>query len=370
MGRDPKTGKKRQKWYTITGTKRNAEREKTRLVHELNTGQYCEPSKLTVGDYLRLWLKDSAARKVSPKTFERYTEIVSNNLIPRIGSISLEQLRPLHVEAAYNELLRNGRLDGNGGLSAQTVIHCHRVLHKALRQAVKWQMAPRNVCEAVEPPTPEKHEMRALDEAQIVWLLEGTRGTRFYMPCLFAACTGVRRGELLACRWEDFSFATAVAMIRRSLEQTNEGLRFKLPKGKKGRPVTLPAFLVDVLREHKAEQERTAKMMGPGFNKENLVCCRPDGLIWKPDTFSTDFSKLARKLNLEIRFHDLRHSHASQMLKQGAPIKVVSERLGHSTPNITLTTYAHVLPGMQEEATKNFDRALRKAMESQHLPVS
>ena len=230
------------------------------------------------------------------------------------------------------------------------------------RQAVKWQMIPRNVCEAVEAPTPEKKEMQALDEAQTVWLLEGTRGTHFYAPCLFDTCTGVRRGELLALSWTDISFATKTATIRRSLEQTKKGLRFKYPKNGKGRPVDLPAILVDALREHKAEQDRIKVMMGPKYNEEDLVFCRPDGLIWKPDTFSSDFAKLARRLNVKVRFHDLRHSHASQLLKQGAPIKVVSERLGHSTPTITMNIYAHVLPGMQEEATEKFDQSLRESV--------
>ena len=170
--------------------------------------------------------------------------------------------------------------------------------------------------------------------------------------------------------WTDIGFATKTATIRRSIEQTKRGLRFKYPKNGKGRPIALPAFLVDALREHKAEQNRIKAMMGPKYNEEDLVFCRPDGLVWKPDTFSSDFAKLALRLNVKMRFHDLRHSHASQLLKQGAPIKVVSERLGHSTPTVTMNIYAHVLPGMQEEATEKFDQTLRKAFEQNAKPVS
>ena len=152
LGRDA-SGKPKQRWVTVHGTKRDAERRLAELQHEINSGTYVEPSRLTVGQYLEKWI-GHAESKVSRKTHERYSEIVSSHLRPALGHIALERLRPLHIQSYYDEALRTGRKDGKGGLSAQTVLHHHRVLHGALRQALRWQMIARNPAEAVEPPRP------------------------------------------------------------------------------------------------------------------------------------------------------------------------------------------------------------------------
>ena len=367
LGRDSKTNKKRQKWYTVTGTKRDAEREKTRLLHELETGQYVEPSRMTVSEYLQKWL-DHAKNKVNPKTHERYEQLISNNLVPQIGGIPLAKLQPLHIQDAYDRLLESGRTDGRGGLSSQTVLHCHRVLRTALHQAVRWQLVIRSAVDGVDPPTPAKREMQALDEIQTVWLFSAAQGTRLYVPILFTATTGVRRGELLALGWSELNLDGATATIRRSLEQTRKGgLRFKYPKNNKGRTITLPSLLIEALREHKSTQDGMKAMMGPNYNTEDLVFPRQDGTIWKPEQFTDSYFRFARKIGVKLRFHDLRHTHASQLLRAGVPVKVVSERLGHSAVGITLDTYSHVLPGMQEEAAQKIDAALRAAMETPRL---
>jgi integrase len=145
------------------------------------------------------------------------------------------------------------------------------------------------------------------------------------------------------------------------------GLRFKFPKNNKGRTITLPTLLVEALREHKSTQDGMKAMMGPNYNTEDLVFPRHDGAIWKPEQFTDSYFRFARKIGVKVRFHDLRHTHASQLLRAGVPVKVVSERLGHSAVGITLDTYSHVLPGMQEEAAQKIDAALRAAMEMPRL---
>ena len=178
LGRDPVTGRKRQRWHTVTGTKKDAERELNRLLHELDNGTYIEPCKLTLGNYLRKWLSDYARANVSAKTFERYAGIVEQHLIPALGSIILTRLQPLQVQGYYSNALETGRRDGrDGGLSAQTVLHHHRILHPALKQAVRWQMVSRNVCDAVEPPRPAFHEINALSAMLIEHLQSNTEST-------------------------------------------------------------------------------------------------------------------------------------------------------------------------------------------------
>jgi integrase len=364
LGRDP-GGKRRQKWHTVHGTKQDAERELANLLNSIHKGDYVEPSKMTVSDYLSNWLAEYAKLNVSPKTYERYMDIISKNILPALGEYHLSKLRPLHIQSFYTDALTQGRKDGRGGLSAQTVLHFHRVLRKALQQAVKWQLLARNPTEAVEAPRPQRKEMHAVDETGTARLLHAVEGMRLYMPVLLAVMTGMRRGEILALRWQDTDLEKGKIAVRRSLEQTRDGLRFKQPKTGKGmRSIALPGIAVQTLRRHKIAQAQERLRLGPAYEDNDLVCPRLDGGPWAPDSLSTAFAGLIRRSDLpRVRFHDLRHSHATQLLRHGIHPKVVSERLGHSKVGITLDTYSHVLPGMQEEAASKVDAALRVAME-------
>ncbi len=301
---------------------------------------------------------------MSPKTYERYEQIVNDAIAPALGSYALAKLRPLHIQAYYAEALSSGRRDGKGGLSAQTVLHYHRVLHKALAQAVRWQLLARNPAAAVEPPRPQREQMRALDEAETAKLLKLVEGKRLYLPVLLAVTAGLRRGEILALRWQDLDFATDRAVICQSLEDTQDGLRVKSPKTERGRrTVVLPGYTLDALRSHKAQQAAKRLAAGPAYKDNDLICARDDGTFWAPDAFSTAFAALVRGSKMaHFRFHDLRHTHATQLLRQGVHPKIVSERLGHSNIGITLDTYSHVLPGMQEEAIAKLDIVLRTAL--------
>jgi integrase len=364
IGRD-ENGKRRQKWHSVRGIKKEAEAEMSRLLNEMNTGAYVEPARMSVRDYLDKWLADYAKHNVAGKTYERYDEIVRNYLAPELGSTMLPKLKPLHIQSFYSKLLASGRRDGKGGLSAQTVLHCHRVLNAALKQAVRWQLLARNPAEAVQPPRPERTEMRALDEAETATLLRLLSGTRLYPPVLLAATTGLRRGEILALRWEDLDFEKRTLRVAQSLEQTKDGLRFKAPKTHRSRRLlALPAIAADALKAHKVAQAKERLALGRLYQDHGLVCPRQDGTPWPPDMLSTAFAAFVARSDAlpHVRFHDLRHTHATQLLRAGVHPKVVSERLGHSAIGITLDTYSHVLPGMQEDAVSLVDAALRRAV--------
>jgi integrase len=269
----------------------------------------------------------------------------------------------MHIQSYYSKALESGRLDGKGGLSAQTVLHHHRVLHDALQQAVRWRLLGRNSAAAVEPPKPERKEMRALDEGCSAWLLDAAQGNRLYLPILLAIATGMRRGEILALCWRDVDFVNNVIRVQRSLEQTNAGVRFKEPKKKKSRrPISMPLLLVEALESHYGAQMEFKNRLGAGYENNDLICCYDDGRIWIPESFTSLYSKFTRRIGVKIRFHDLRHTHASQLLRAGVSAKVVSERLGHSAIGITLDTYSHILPGMQEDAAAKVDFALRASI--------
>ena len=363
LGRDA-NGKRRQKWHSVKGTKRDAERELARLLNDLNTGGYVEPTRMLVRDYLEKWL-EVARTKVAPKTYERYEEIVRLHLAPALGHHQLAKLHSLHIESYYAEALVSGRRNGRGGLSAQTVVHHHRVLHRALKQAVQHLLIARNPCDAVEPPRPEKAEVRVVDEAQAAELLHSLKGTRLFAPTILALVTGMRRGELLALTWPDIDMENQVMSVRRSLQQTNEGVSVKMPKSGRGRTIALPPIAVEALSRHKAEQAQERLALGPAYENNGLVFARADGSAWPPDSFTSAFAAALRKAKLpHLNFHALRHSHATMLLKSGINPKVVSERLGHAKVGTTLDIYSHVLPGMQEEAAQRIDSALRKAIEA------
>ena len=363
VGRDP-NGKRRQRWHTVQGTKRDAERELARLVHSLNTGEYVEPNKLTVAEYLQRWLVDYAKPNTSTRTHERYAEIVRVNINPVLGHHKLTALQPLHIQDFYSNALTSGRRLGPGGLSAQTVLHFHRLLHGALRQAVRWQLLVRNPVEAVEPPRVKRREMRVLTEAETAQLLTAADGTRVYVPVLVGLTTGMRRGEIVALKWPDVDMQAATLTVTKSIEQSKSGLAVKSTKTAKGRrTITLPSITVEALRRHKADQGRERFRLGPAYQDQDWVCADPDGSVLKPNSLSAAFQLLLRNRELtRIRFHDLRHTHVSQLLQQGVHPKIVAERLGHSTIVVTLDTYSHVVPGLQEQVAQQLDQVLRKAL--------
>ncbi|MCX8032672.1 MAG: site-specific integrase [Thermoleophilia bacterium] len=364
LGRDS-SGKRRQKWFIVDGTKAEAQAELARILHEMNTGLYAEPERLTVADYLKRWLTDYAKSNCSVRTYERYEELLEGYVVPRIGHLALTKLRPLHIQEMEASLLASGRqrrLEGKPeGLSARTVLHVHRVLRTALQQAVRWQLLVRNPADAVRPPRPTKPEIRVLDEAEMAVLLTAARDTRLYVPVLVALTTGLRRGELLGLRWQDVDGETL--RVAQTLVVTEDGLVFKPPKTcKSRRAVAMPQVTVEALKEHRRLQAEERLRLGQVWQDYDLVSPALDGRPWHPATFTCSFRDLCRRAGLQLRFYDLRHSHGAALLRSGVHPKIVSERLGHSTIGLTLDTYSHLLLDMQKQVANLIDESLRNVL--------
>lgn len=364
-GRD-ETGRRRQRWHTVRGTKKDAERELVHILNSLHTGMYVEPTSITVAEYLNRWLAEGAKSTVSGKTFERYTEIVNSNLAPALGEHRLATLQPLHIQTFYSAMLATGRRDGRGGLSPQTVLHIHRVLHRALQQAVRWQLLVRNPAGAVQPPRAPRNKVQVINTTETATLLRRAEGTTLHIPILLAVSTGMRRGEIAALAWTEVDLGSQPATVRvvRSLEQTKGDLRFKVPKTATGaRTLPLPSFAATALCRHKSHQAAERLRLGGAYDDQRLVCARPDGTLWPPGAITSAFLDLIRRAGLSpVSFHGLRHSHATQLLVEGVNPKVVSERLGHTSVKTTLDLYAHVTPGLQEDAAARLDRSFRAAL--------
>lgn len=357
-------GKRRQKWYTVRGSKKDAERELNRIIHEVNSGRYVEPVRKSTGEYLDEWLTNVARDRVSAKTFERYESIVRCSITPRLGEVPLPKLTPSHIMEHYSWLGEHGRVGaGRDGLAARSILHTHRVLRKALNDAVTMGVLASNPTDAVKPPRVVRPQAKALSKAQAQELLRLLDGDPLFLPVLIALTTGMRRGEILALSWDQVDLGQSPRVtVTRSVEQTSQRVVFKEPKTAQGRrTIPIPGSTARVLNRHRIAQARQRLQDGEAYVDNNLVCCASEGSIWRPDTLTSCFRKKVRALGGDfegLRFHDLRHTHATLLMLDRIPAKVVSERLGHSSVSITLDVYSHVLSGMQEEAADAIEEAL------------
>jgi integrase len=373
LGIDPANGKRRTATVTVRGSRKDAEKELRRLLRALDTGEHVDPHRMTVHEWLTTWL-NATRQEVAPRTAERYAEIVNNFLAPTLGNLQLVKLAPAHIQNAYNGWAAGGRRDGKpGGLSPRTRRHIHRILGAALGRAVEQQLIARNPCDAFRKRLPkvERREMATLSPEQSAQLLDAVRHSHIYWPVLIALATGTRRGEALALRWRNVDLDRGTVRIVESLEQTKTGLRFKSPKTDRARAVTLPSFAVEELRRCKRAQAENLLVLGMRQTGDTLVCARRDGEPLQPQSLTHEFPRFLPRLGSDfprVRFHDLRHSHATQLLLAGVHPKVAQERLGHSTVSTTLDLYSHVTATMQEDAAARLDAAFRGAIKTAAKP--
>jgi integrase len=351
---------------TIKGTRKDAERELRRRLDALDSGTHADPTRMTTGDYLDKWLA-TVREEISPRTHERYGEFVRHFLVPALGTVPITKLTPTHLQVAYTAWATGGRRDGReGGLSPTTRRHLHRVLHAALGRAVEQQVIFRNPAAVFRRRLPkvERHELAVLTAEQSAQLLDGIRNHRVYWPVLIALATGARRGEILALRWRHVDLDQRTIRLMESMEHTRAGIRFKPPKSGKARAVTIPGFAVDELRRWRREQSQELLRLGVRLGGDVLVCARADGEPMLPTSLTHEFAKVAGKVDgvPRVRFHDLRHSHATQLLAAGIHPKIAQERLGHSSISVTLDLYSHVSPTMQEDAAQKLDIAFRSGI--------
>lgn len=358
---NPETGQRRRKWHTFHGTKRQAETECARLIAELDGGSYIEPSKTTVREYFTRWLAHEKAN-VSPKTHQRYEELLLKNVAPVIGSLTLNKLTSARIDGCWQKLLESGRRDGKGGLSPRTVHHCRRVMLTAMDQALKWDLLKKNPVALTRPPKVERETMEAYTASQTAILLDELKDTRIYIPALLAALCGLRRGEILALRWRDVDLTNGLLSIKESAEEVGKEVRYKETKSGKARTVALSSTVKEELNRHRVGQAEEQLKLGMRPDDNSFVVAQIDGRPLKPTSLTHEWTRLVAKTSLpRIRFHDLRHSHATQLLAAGVHPKIASERLGHSTIGITLDLYSHVMPGMQANAAEQVDAAIKAA---------
>jgi integrase len=315
------------------------------------------------------WIDEHATRRCAPKTIERYAEL-GRYAMKDLGATQLKELTTAQIQQTIHRLTDSGgavteSFPRGKPLSAKTVRHVGTLLHTCLADAVRLghlvinPMADRRVI----LPKLLKRKPPVVDIEKLTLMFNRARGTRLFAFVVVASATGCRRGELLALEWSDINFETGVMMITKSLEQTKRGLRVKSTKSGEPRDIGIPDEALDVLREHRVEQDRDRALYGADYEDHNLVFCQPSGAYYSPDRVGARVSELMRKAGLHgVSLHALRHSHCSILLSKGVPVPVVAERLGHANQNITLSIYSHALPKDKRAAANLWSDAVRDAV--------
>ena len=366
LGRDPATGERRIATTTMRGKRRDAEKALRALLRALDLNEHVDPSRMTVREWLTVWL--SAIRpEVTPKTHERYDEIVRNFLVAELGALPIAKLTPVHLSTAYTRWATEGRRDGKpGGLSPQTRRHIHRILKAALGRAVEQQVIGRNPADmlARHLPKVERRKMVTLTAEEAVRLLEAIKNKRVYWPTLMALSTGMRRGEILALRWKNIDLDRGVVRVVESLEQTKSALRFKAPKTERSRAIALPSFVVEELYRLKRRQAEELLALGVRQSGETLACGRQDGEPMPPRSLTHEFAKIAVEWSMSPACASMTFGTATQ--HNCWPLVCIRRwrrsDLGTRPSPRRLTFIATSRETMQGDAAAKLDTAFRSAI--------
>jgi integrase len=354
LPRDPEPQERRIAYATVKGVRKDAEKELRRRLTALDKGMHVDPSALTVAEYVDDWLDSVAPASVAPKALERYRGLCRNQIKPHLGTTQLQKLRPADIAAWLQAL-------GKTGISVRSIRHAHGVLRTALAHAAAVEIVERNVATVIKPPKLVRTEVEILNAEQIADALRKLEGHSIYPIAALAIGTGARRGEIAGLIWQDVDLDAATVRIERSIEQTKDGLRVKSPKTAAGRrTVSLPAFAVEALRDHRRQTLELRLQLGIGaLPGDAPVFGDIDGNSPSPYSITDRWRNAVKSRKLpKVTLHALRHSHASALIAAGLDVVVVSRRLGHASPALTLNIYSHLFENKDDQAAAAIDAVM------------
>lgn len=367
LGRGAK-GKRLRYTQTIEAKNdKEAEKKLAEFLVSVEKGTYIEPSKLTFFDFVQRWVRDYAKNTLAPKTFHRYQEMLKSRIIPSLGHIMLESLKPTHLLEFYNNLREDGiRTDGKkGGLAERTILHHHRLISAILSDAVEWQLIISNPANRVKPPKAKKKDISHYNEEQLFVLLQklDSEPINYRLMVYLAITGGLRRGEIMGLDWSDIDFEKKTLEVKKSSQYLpSHGVFLKDPKNESSKRIlTLPTTTILLLLDFKAYQEESKSNAGDKWKESDRIFTAWNGEPAHPDTISGWFAEFIRKSKLpHITFHGLRHTNASLLIAEGLDLKTISTRLGHSTVSTTTDIYAHALRKPDIEAANKMEQLLSK----------
>lgn len=350
MGKDPVTGKYPQKRFSGYKSKTQARQEKKRIELEVKQGTYLVDQDIKLATFLQKWL-DHKSKHVTEGTMSHYRPYVNKHLIPHLGHVDIGKVKPSHIQQLYDYYVEEEILTNT------SIKHMHRILHNAYNAAIKWEYVSRNPCLGASPPAPEKKMMQTWDEIDIQTFLEENMNHRLYMFYLLALSTGMRKGELLGLTWDNIDFTNSVLAVTQAVRKKKGG-GYELGKVKTKyaeRTISLFDHVNEALKKHKKDQMAYKMENRQSYEDQGLVFATGNGTFFSPHNIQRYWAQSLKESAVKpIRFHDLRHTHATLLLKMKEHPKVVQERLGHSSITVTLDLYSHVMPNIQKEAATNF----------------
>lgn len=355
VGRDA-FGKRKQRWFSGFNSRKEAEKELPRILIKLQDGELLDNNNITLGKFIKDWINDKKKKdNLSVTTIDGYENIIDNHVIPTIGELKLQNVKPYNMQKYFD--LKSEIL------SARTLNNHSRVLISAFIHAVDMELIEKNPMDKVKLPKDKKEETTVLDVEQSKELLEKVQSNQtLKMPVTLALLLGLRRGECLALRWDNVDFQSNTIKITETLEYVKGEYYFNPPKTKKSRrTIAIPQDIIPILKQHKKWQnEMQLKSGGSWKNEKNLICTNKlSGDFIIPTVLSDAFRNFLIKNNLpKIRFHDLRHTNATLMLAAGVSAKVAGNRLGHSSISITMDLYSHVLESIDQDAANKLNTIL------------
>lgn len=360
VGYDPVSGKQIQRSVTAK-TQKEAVQKLKQITMEVDQGTYVAPTKMTVKEWLEIWLEDYLG-SVKKSTAYLYKRNMEQYIIPRIGAVKLSSLTPHMIQRVYNDLFQP-KGDGANPLSAKTVRNVHGVLHKALQQAVELGYMKNNPADACKPPKVVKKEFRPLDEVQIMLFLNAIVGHVHELLYRFTLFTGLRQGELLGLTWSCVDFKNGTLLVKQQLcKEQKKGGEYYIspPKNNKSRVLVLAPSLIELLKEQRRCQQQMRLDAGELWTEHDLVFSNQTGGFLSYRTVYDCFKRIVAKIGAgEIRFHDLRHTYAVISIKQGDDVKTLQENLGHATAAFSLEVYAHVTAQMKRGSADRMEQFIQ-----------
>ncbi|RAP23480.1 hypothetical protein C2W64_03096 [Brevibacillus laterosporus] len=320
----------------------------------LNKGTYIEPSKMTYIDFMHNWLEDKKTT-VKARTLEFYSFLVERHILPTIGGMELSKITPRDIQSLYNSLKEAGNL------SDENIRKVHTIINDSLDKAFRWEMIAKNPASLVDSPKVSRKEIVVWDENEIQQFLATAKESRYYVAFLIALTTGMRQGEILGLRWKDIDEDNRTFSIVQTLSHDGKEFNVGAKSDSGNRRISIDEQTLNQILKLKHRYKVEMLENRPLYKDHDLVICTSVGTPLSPRNLNRSFDSIIKKGNVrKIRFHDMRHTHASLLLKQGVNPKIVSERLGHANVRITLDTYSHLLPNLQKETVDEFGKIFYK----------
>lgn len=358
IGRDPITKKRKQKRVSGFRTKKEAIQAMNKMINELQNGTYVEPSNETLAEFIESWLEHKKST-VSDSTYDFYESYTKNHIVPALGNIKLKDIKPITIQIFYNSLVKNS------GLSLHSVAHVQRITRIILNHAVRLKVIRENPAIDIDIVKVPKKEQKVWTKDQVDIFIDAARGHIHFIAFYLAIFTGMRQGEILGLKWDSVDFDNRTIYVRRALKRSNGGEIKDLKNTSSYRSIAMNDLLYEELKKHKRKQNEIKLRMGQAYNDQGFVVATKVGTFVLHSNLSRAFRLICEKIDVpKIRFHDLRHTHASLLLSLKQHPKVVQERLGHSSIEMTMDIYSHMMPNMQKEAVKELDKLFAKNTEN------